>query len=382
MTRCFGPGSRLPPAIAARRVAVVILVTLALSACGRKGPVLPPGSRVPQPVSELSGVIEEDGSVRLSWRNPTRRTDNVRLRDLAIERLYRVEDMGVGDPKPALLSRGRVAGYAEILTIRFPSTSAPPSPPPSLPPGVVMDGDHVRVSDRTGLRAGRRYTYVVIAEDSQGRESAPSARVSLALISPAEPPSTPTARAGEGEVHLAWTPPARLDDGGAISGTLTYEVLRAAEPDAPLVALTPIPVSEPTFTDRGAANDHTYAYAIRAIRTQGTTTVRGRPSERVTATPRDVTPPSPPPNLVAIPSVGTVRLRWDPSSEADVTRYIVYRAPSGGEPARVGSVEPPSTVFVDTNVSTGTYRYTVTAIDGALTPNESAPSNEVRVSVP
>jgi hypothetical protein len=382
MTRCFGPGSRLPPAIAARRVAVVILVTLALGACGRKGPVLPPGSRVPQPVSELSGVIEEDGSVRLSWRNPTRRTDNVRLRDLAIERLYRVEDMGVGDPKPALLSRGRVAGYAEILTIRFPSTSAPPSPPPSLPPGVVMDGDHVRVSDRTGLRAGRRYTYVVIAEDSQGRESAPSARVSLALISPAEPPSTPTARAGEGEVHLAWTPPARLDDGGAISGTLTYEVLRAAEPDAPLVALTPIPVSEPTFTDRGAANDHTYAYAIRAIRTQGTTTVRGRPSERVTATPRDVTPPSPPPNLVAIPSVGTVRLRWDPSSEADVTRYIVYRAPSGGEAARVGSVEPPSTVFVDTNVSTGTYRYTVTAIDGALTPNESAPSNEVRVSVP
>jgi hypothetical protein len=365
-------------------VVLVILLALALGACGRKGPPLPPGSRVPQPVSEITGLIEEDGSVRLSWRNPSRRTDNARLRDLVIERLYRAEDAGVGEPKPALLSRGRVAGYAEILTIRFPlpSTSSPPPPPPPLPPGVVVDGDRVRVSDRAGLTAGRRYTYVVIAEDSRGRESAPSARVALKMIAPAELPAAPTAHAGEGEVRLAWTPPTRLADGGAMSGTLTYEVLRAPEPDAPLVSITPVPLPEPTFTDRGAANDHTYAYAVRTIRTEGTTTVRGRPSERVTATPRDVTPPSPPRNLVAIPSVGTVRLRWDPSPEADVARYIVYRAPSGGELARIGSVETNSTVFVDVNLGTGTYRYAVTAIDGALTPNESTRSNEVTVSVP
>ena len=240
----------------------------------------------------------------------------------------------------------------------------------------------MRVSDRAGLTPGRRYTYVVVAEDSFGRASAPAARVALTMIAPAEPPAALRAQAGEGEVRLSWPPPTRVTDGGPVTGTLTYEVLRAPEPDAPLTSITPTPLGEPAFTDRGVANDHTYAYAVRAIRTDGATTVRGRPSARVTATPRDVTPPAPPKNLVGIPSVGTVRLRWDPSPDADVARYIVYRAEMEGSFVRVGSVAPPNTGFIDRDVPGGRYRYTVTAVDGALTPNESARSNEVSVSVP
>jgi len=167
-----------------------------------------------------------------------------------------------------------------------------------------------------------------------------------------------------------------------VTGTVVYEVLRASGPDAPLTSITPTPTGELSFTDRGVGNDHTYAYALRAIRTVGTTTVRGQASERATATPRDVTPPSSPRNLVAIPSEATVRLRWDPSPEADVAHYIVYRAPAGGDYARVGSVQAPFTTFTDTGVVTGAYRYAVTAIDMALQPNESGRSNEVSVNVP
>ena len=357
-----------------------------LGGCGRKGNPVPPGTRVPQPVSEFTGLIEEDGSIHLAWRNPRRRVDNAHLRDLVIERLYRVADEGAGEPKPALLSRGRVTGYAEHLTIRFPppptSASAIPPPPPPLPPGVTVDGDRVRVTDRTGLTAGRRYTYVVIAQDSVGRESAPSSRVSLTMIPAALPPAAPIVQAGEGVVRLSWSPSTRLADGGPVTGTVTYEVLRAPAPDAALTSITPTAVAELTYTDRGVANDQTYAYALRPIRTEGTTTVRGQPSERATATPRDVTPPSAPRNLVAIPSVATVRLRWDPSPDADVARYIVYRAGARGDFERVGSVAPPSTVFTDTNVAAGSYRYVVTATDAAVQANESARSDEVSVTVP
>jgi hypothetical protein len=337
-------------------------------------------------VSQFTGLIEDDGSVQLTWTSPQRRIDNVRLRDLARERLYRVEDAGVGEPRPALLSRGRVAGYAELLSISFPlppaSVGAPPPAPPPLPEGVSVEGDRVRVSDRAGLVSGRRYTYVVVAEDSLGRESAPSARVSLTMIPPAEPPAALAAHGGEGEVRLTWQPPARLADGGPVTGTLAYEVLRAPGPDAPLVAITPRPLTQPAFNDRGVANDHAFAYAVRSIRTEGATTVRGRPSAPVTATPRDVTAPAPPRNLAGIPSEGTVRLRWDASPDADVARYVVYRAQAEGRFARVGSVAPPDTGFVDRDVPRGRYRYTVTAADHAATPNESAHSNEVSVSVP
>jgi hypothetical protein len=365
---------------------LVLLVAVAVVACGRKAPPLVPGTRAPRPVSGLTGFIQDDGSIRLTWTNPTRRADNVRLRDLLVERVYRMEDAGVGAPKPAILSRGRIAGYSELLTIRYPrppaSPTSPPPPPPPLPPGVTIDGDRVNVSDRSGLKPGFRYTYVVIAEDSMGRESAPSSRVSLTMIAPPAPPARLTAQAGEGEVRLSWEPPTLPADDDSVTGTLTYEVLRAPEPEAPLAAITPVPIAGRAFTDRGVANDHTYEYAVRSILTDGATSVRGSPSARVSATPRDVTPPAPPARLAAVPSTGTVRLRWEPSPDADVARYVVYRAERSGEFTRIGSVAPPTTVFVDRDVPTGTYRYTVTAVDAAATPNESARSNEVSVRVP
>jgi hypothetical protein len=98
--------------------------------------------------------------------------------------------------------------------------------------------------------------------------------------------------------------------------------------------------------------------------------------------PRDVTPPSPPANLVGIASAGTVRLSWSPVPETDVSGYIVYRAPEAGGFERIGSTSVPSTTFVDRAVTPGAYRYAVTAQDNAARPNESPRSNEVRVSVP
>jgi hypothetical protein len=375
-------------AVSGRLATLVTLaaLVLALGACGRKGPPVPPGARAPRTVTGLSGFIEEDGTIHLSWTSPVRRIDNVRLRDLAVERVYRVEDDGFGAPKPAILSRGRIPGYRELVVIRFPppltSTTAPRPPAPPLPPGVTVEGEHVRMLDKVGVATGRRYTYTVIVEDSEGRESAPATRLSLTMLAQAQPPGALTARAGEGQVELSWQPPTRLTDGEPVEGTLTYEVLRAPDEDAPLAPITPVPIAAQSFVDRGVANDHTYTYAVRTIRAEDTTTVRGRPSARVSATPRDVTPPAPPARLVAIPSAGTVRLRWEASPDADVARYIVYRADAGGSFTRVGSVVPPLTAFIDQDVPTGSYRYAVTAIDAAATPNESPHSNEVSVSVP
>ena len=223
---------------------------------------------------------------------------------------------------------------------------------------------------------------MVVVEDQQGRVSPPSSRVSVTFIAAPEPPENLTAVAGEGQVRLAWSPPTRLVDGRPATGEIRYEVLRAPAPDAPAQLITPAPIAETELTDRGLENDRTYYYAVRAVRQEAGTTARGRPGERTAATPVDTTPPAPPQELVAIPAPRTVRLAWRPSPDPDVAAYVIYRARPGRDFERVGSTQPPATVFTDRDVPSGTWRYTVTALDSALRPNESARSNVVTVTVP
>lgn len=359
-----------------RRLAALALAGLALAACGKKGPPVPPEGRLPRPVMDLTGSVA-DGAIELQWTNPGRRADNTRLRDLAAARLYRVEDPGDGEPKPALLRRGTIAGYEERASV-----------PLALPPGttrpaaVVVEGDRVRFQDQQGLTYGRRYTYVVVTEDAQGRVSPPSPRVSIAFIAPPEPPIGVSALAGENQVRLAWRPPARLIDGSPVEAPLAYEVLRAPAADAPAEVITPVPLETTVLTDGNLENDRTYYYAVRAVREETGTVARGQASARVAATPRDMTPPSPPADLVATPVGGGVRLAWTPSPEADVAGYVVYRAEGGGPFVRIGTTRAPSAVFADTNVGRGTYRYAVSAQDAAARPNESARSTAVTVTLP
>jgi len=371
------PGAVRTAARAARRrralAPALVLGALALAACGKKGPPVAPETRLPRPVADLAGIVT-DQAVELTWTNPSRRADGSRLRDLALVRVFRHEDEGTGPPKAALRAGRRVVGYTEVAALRLPV-------PPGTP-GVAVEGDRVRLTDRRGLVRGRRYTYVVVAEDSTGRASPPSNRVAVPFVAPPEPPTGLRAAPGEGEARLTWTPPARYVDGSPITAPLLYEVLRAPAPGAPPEVATPAPIEAPAFVDRGLQNDRTYVYTVRALRRADGTLARGEPSAPAEATPRDVTPPAPPTDLVAAPSPGTVRLSWRPSPDADVAAYAVYRAPAGGDFVRVGSVRAPATVFVDRDVPAGRYRYAVTALDSAAQPNESPPSPPVTVTVP
>jgi hypothetical protein len=98
--------------------------------------------------------------------------------------------------------------------------------------------------------------------------------------------------------------------------------------------------------------------------------------------PADSQPPSAPTGLVASVAGGSVRLAWDPSTDAiGVTRYNVHRATVSGFTPTVGNRvgQPTATSFTDDGLSIGTYYYLVTASDGS--GNVSPPSNQVTVSV-
>ncbi|MBI2159812.1 MAG: hypothetical protein HYU25_05395 [Candidatus Rokubacteria bacterium] len=346
------------------------LAVLALAACGRKGAPVPPEWRVPAAVGDLAAVVRES-AVELTWTNPGRRVDGTRLRDLVLARVWRVDDEGRGDPKAAMLADGAIAGYTELATVR-----------PGAPEAAVTPEGRVTLIDHRGLAHGRRYTYVVVTADALGRVSRPSARVSIAFISAPDQPQGLAASPGEREARLAWRAPPRLLDGSPAPAALAYEVLRAAAADGPLASVARTAAGVLALTDRELENDRTYYYAVRAIRAESGTTAYGPPSARVAVTPRDMTPPSAPTNLVAIASEGAVRLSWGASPETDVSGYIVYRAEAGGAFVRVGSTRAPATTFVDREVARGPWRYVVTAEDSGAIRNESARSNEATVAVP
>jgi fibronectin type 3 domain-containing protein/predicted small lipoprotein YifL len=353
-----------------RAALLALLAVLALGACGRKGPPVAPEVRVPLPPADLGATVRS-GEIALNWRNPARRADNTRLRDLVEVTLWRVADEGVGEPKPAILSGDRVVGYTRLIVIRVGS----PAP-------AVIERNQVQYVDRSDLNDGWRYTYVVTATDSQERTSAPSPRLSVTFITAPKPPTNLTGTAGERQATLAWGPPAELADGRPLSGTITYEVLRAASPDAAPAPVTKAPIADREYADTKLENEQTYYYSVRAVRAEAAGTAVSEPSAPLALTPRDMTPPSPPTGLVTIATAGSVRLFWEVSPEPDVADYVIYRGAPGAELQRVGSVRAPTTVFVDTGVPAGTYRYAVSAFDAASTPNESPRSAEVSVTVP
>jgi hypothetical protein len=351
------------------RLAALALAVAPLAGCGKVGPPVAPELRLPAPVTDLTGVVVADG-IELAWTNPSRRVDGTRLDRLAVARVFRAEDAGGGDPRPALLARGRIVGYREVATVALDT------------PEQAAQGDRTSVVDREALALGQRYTYVVVTEDAQGRVSPPSMRQSLTFLAAPEPPRDLAADPGEAEVRLGWMAPARLTDGTPVDAALMYEVLRSVSPETPLTPITPQPISATTFVDRELENERPYTYAVRAVRREAGTTARSATTPPVVATPVDMTAPSAPTNLVAVPSAGAVRLSWSASPEPDVATYVVYRAREGGAFTRLGSTKAPDTTFTDRDVTSGTYRYTVSAQDAGSRANESRRSGEATATVP
>ena len=97
----------------------------------------------------------------------------------------------------------------------------------------------------------------------------------------------------------------------------------------------------------------------------------------------DVQPPTPPGNLSATPSLGSVLLNWSASTDnVAVTGYNVYRSTVSGftptPPNKIGQTS--ATTYTDTNFSAGgMYYYLVTAQDAA--GNVSVPSNQASANV-
>jgi fibronectin type 3 domain-containing protein len=363
-----------------RRLALLLLAGLVAgtaAACGRKGPPVPPERRIPAAVQDLSARVVADG-VRLAWTLPRIRADRSPLREVRRTEVHRRLETGeaADPPRPAVLAFGglfggppALPGFERVADIVL-AEVAPDGP-------TAVQGGQVAHTDRGGLERGRRYTYVVVAVDEQGRPSAPSNRVVVTVRAAPRTPPGVTAQPGDGEVRLAWEAPARLEDDSPPGEAVVYNVYRGTAPGVrPARPVNPEPLAEPRFVDVGLQNDATYYYSVEALLGGGGPA--SRPTEAVAATPADATPPAAPRGLVAVVAGASVRLAWEGGGEPDLAGYHVYRSTAAGRDYRRLTEAPQAaTTFTDDRVPPGqTYYYVVTAVDRARRPNESVPSAE------
>lgn len=208
---------------------------------------------------------------------------------------------------------------------------------------------------RTYLDAGRHplteYRYTLRAVDAAGNVG-PAAAVTTTTLAPdTNPPSAPSwlsTTVGLDSTRLSWG--AASDQEGPIRG---YIVSRDGR------TLATPPASTRAYLDAGLVPG-TYVYAVAAVDMAGNV---GAPVTRtVRVIGPDLQPPSAPADLVAETDETSVWLAWRPASDnVGITRYVVAR-----DGQVIASLSSGSRGYQDHGLVPGTtYRYTVSAVDGA-----------------
>src|SRR2546422_9388220 len=99
------------------------------------------------------------------------------LRDLTLARVFRVDDAGGGEPKPAMQVDGRIAGYTEITAVAL-----------DAPAPAFVAGHPVPLTHRRGPPDRPRHTYVGRPPHPPPPPSPPPPRAPGPQIPPPRPP--------------------------------------------------------------------------------------------------------------------------------------------------------------------------------------------------
>ncbi|MFG2057490.1 DNRLRE domain-containing protein [Micromonospora sp. NPDC048930] len=223
----------------------------------------------------------------------------------------------------------------------------------TAPGTTYVDGD---------VPANEVHVWTVRAVDSAANTSAESDPVSAVrdTLAPTAPPNLRVDGVAPGAVGLAW------DAASDNVGVARYRVFR----DGGLLAET----SARTFVDDTVGTARTsYTYVVAAVDAAGNASA---PSNPVTVTTADATPPTTPADLRASAAgPNRVDLSWDAATDdSGVAGYRVYR-----DGTAIGTATGLS--FTDTTaLSETSYSYAVAAFDAA--GNSSGPSTPALVTTP
>jgi fibronectin type 3 domain-containing protein len=296
---------------------------------------------VPDPVTSIQSVYQDDGSVTISW--PV-------------------------SPQP------EVAGY-DLFRIRQADSDSVKLNTEIIPLLENFFTDHT-------AEPGSTYLYYAYNVTGSGLRS-PEGNATVLVVQDWSAPVSPSALdlsidTTTMDVTLTW-------QYGEITDRFQSFVLlmKKVHPlqDASWSQINTERVTATAFTEPGTAGNFeegaTYRFAVAAANRNATRSDTVFADIRIPM----VTPPAPPSNLTGLLDDGLrVRLNWSASATGSVVAYNIYRSDLVSDAGLVGSTSNFDRFFIDSPETIDqAYRYVVTAVDSA--GNESQPTGQFDIVV-
>ncbi|PYT07432.1 MAG: hypothetical protein DMF49_08160 [Acidobacteria bacterium] len=393
------------------------LVACELVACGVKGPPRPPPPRQPEPASSLE-VRQEGDALVVSFRPPRKMLGGSALEPpVRFQILATIGEKGAAAGAaattgaaavPAGSGRGAegaahgvagtpaAAGAAGTAPVQPGAVSLPPPDQARVAAEVMRLARRVKTvpmeegAERAEVRLTRddfpgtrlessHVTIGVAVIDGRGHRAPPPEVQAIEPVpSPPAPTSFNAAVTAEG-VRLTWQPP-DLGSYRRTSETLNLALYRwksgEAAPSRPYRLL---PADSREFLDREASAGSSLDYALRLLVGPSPPRRESTTAGPVEVAVKDTFPPAAPKGLVAVSEAELIRLFWFPSEEPDFAGYRIYRGEGDSTDFRplTDHLLTQSSFEDHDVVKDRKYSYRVTAVDRAVPPNESEPSETV-----
>jgi hypothetical protein len=334
-----------------------------VSACGKKGPPLPPLIRIPTPPGAFT-VVRQGSTIEIQFGVPGGNTDGSTPADLSRVEVYALTAPALVNPDE-IFRRGRPIGHVLVNPPPDPDTpdGEPPKTSAPLPPGGVDQGQTARLSETfkpdDNADPSEVRLYVAVGFNKRGRHGPYSVPVAVPVSPPPEAPGKPEVIVDETGITVTWSPPASVPDDVA----LTYHVY--APDDVPL-RLTTEPLDEEKFVDKRIEWGAERCYVVRSVETLDKMTLESEASPETCVTLVDTFAPAAPEGLTIVASEGAMNLIWNPSPEGDLAGYVLWRAmPSDGNLVSITPAPIKETTFKDTVPAGIRVAYAVQAVDKA-----------------
>jgi hypothetical protein len=349
---------------------LILIFLLPFFSCGKKGDLLPPLIRFPQPAEDVE-VVQKADQIVLSWRNPVAYEDGSTLSIIEKIEIWILEEMAAEETDSA---ETPVEGFEQTAKLL-----------------ATIPGDRIlELSDQEGFEQGmmfysydlsgkeslsKKYTFGIRVKDKK-RYSRFSVSMPLKPMVLPLPPSEVKLLVSPDKIEITWSPPQENRDHSFPANVKGYNIYRSEGEENPL-RLNADLIKQEKYEDKNFLFEQEYTYVVRASATDKSPYLESEDSEKTAIVPEDTFAPEPPEGLISVAGQDVLAISWDANTEEDLEGYRVWRREEGETEFRLLTQGPiRNNAYNDRQVEKGKeYAYAVTALD--FSGNESQRSKTV-----